>query len=193
MSTEAQEELFAASNASIEEDDFKKKLIDHQEVLFLFRETFGNKMNVFHHITEIEGKVYDNKVVFGLIEGVDKESSTFMTPDTDVLFEKPSGTAAAVPNVTNIFVVTNIGEIQALTNGTSNYKPRNFIPIAPFLCQAVSESIEKSRGDSEELLLAVILAIKAFDTEHDTKAEYKQKSPQKCKDIIYQIYLASKD
>ena len=63
MSTEAQEELFAASNASIEEDDFKKKLIDHQEVLFLFRETFGNKMNVFHHITKIGGTVYDKYIL----------------------------------------------------------------------------------------------------------------------------------
>ena len=173
VNNEAQEELFAAFNLSIEEDECKKKLIDHQEVLFLFKEIFGNKINVFHHIIEIGGTVYDNKVDFCLIEGVDKESATFMTPDIDVLFEKPSGRAVVVPNAADIFAVTNIEEIQALANGTSNYKPRNFIPIAPFLCQAVCESIEKSGGDSEKLLLAVVLAIKAFDTEYATNSEYK--------------------
>ena len=43
----AQEELFASFNASIEEDDCNKKLIDHQEVLFLSRETFSDKIHPY--------------------------------------------------------------------------------------------------------------------------------------------------
>ena len=101
VNKEAQAELFAAFNASIEEEDCKKKLFDHQEVLFLFRETFGNKMNVFHHIIEIGGTIYDNTVDVGLIKGVEKDSATLMTPDTDILFEKPTGMAVVVPTVTN--------------------------------------------------------------------------------------------
>ena len=104
---------------------------------FGFEETFGNKMNVFHHIIEIRGTIYDKTVDVGLIEGVERDSATLMTPDTDVLFEKLTGIAVVVPTVTNILAVKNIEEIKALTNGTTTYKPRNVIPIAPAL-RAVS-------------------------------------------------------
>ena len=127
-----------------------------------------------------------------LIEGVEKDS-TLMIPDTDILFEKPTGVVVVVPTFTNILAVMNIEEIEALMNGTTTYKPRNFIPIAPFLCKAICELIERSRGDSKELLLEFVLAIKAFDSKHDTDAKYKQKSRQKCKDMLYWIYSASQD
>ena len=44
----AQEELFKAFNVTIDTKDCTKKLIDHQEVFFLFKETFGDWLNVFH-------------------------------------------------------------------------------------------------------------------------------------------------
>ena len=100
-------------------------------------------MNVFHHITKIRGTIYDNTVDVGLIEGVDKYSATLMTPDIDILFEKPTGAAVVVPTVSNILAVTNIAEIEALTNGTTTYKPRIFIPIDMFLCQVICELIKK--------------------------------------------------
>ena len=53
----AHEELCVAFNASIEKDVCRKKLLDYQEVLFLFNKTFGKKMDVFHRITEIGGTV----------------------------------------------------------------------------------------------------------------------------------------
>ena len=189
---QAQEELFQAFNASIDSNECKKKLIDHQEVLFLFKETFGNKMNLFHHVIEIGGTVYDNNIEFGFIQGVDCESSTPMTPDTDTLFDTPDGTALAVPTATNLLAVKTIDDINALTNGTTTYKPRTFIPITPFLCQDISESIEKHQGDCKELLLTVVAAIKKFDTTHDGNDEYLNKAKQKCKEILYWIYLASK-
>ena len=50
VNKQAQDELFQAFNSSIDEIDCKKKVLDHQEVLFLFKETFGQRLNVFHHV-----------------------------------------------------------------------------------------------------------------------------------------------
>ena len=191
---QAQEELFQAFNASINSNKCKTKLIGHQEVLFLFKETFGNKMNLLHHAVKISGMVYNNNIKFGFIQGVDIDSSTPMTPDIDTLFDTPDGAALAVPTATNLLAVKTIEDIDALTNGTMTYTPRIFIPIIPFLCQDISESIDKHhQGDCKELLLlSVITSIKKFDTTNDGNDEYLNKAKQKCKEILYWIYLASK-
>ena len=136
---QAQEELFQAFNASIDSNECKKKLIDHQEVLFLFKETFGNKMNLLHHVIKISGTVYNNNIDFRFIQGVDVDSSTPMTPDIDTLFDTPDGAALTVPTATNLLAVKTIDDIDTLTNVTTTYKPRTFIPITLFLCQDVSE------------------------------------------------------
>ena len=193
VNKQAQEELFKAFNATIDSTDCKKKLIDHQEVLFLFKETFGNQLNVFHHFIEVGGTVYDNNVEIGFIQGVDNDSSTQMTPDATILFEKPTGAAVAVPTATNILAVTSIADIEALTDGTTTYKPRSFIPVTPFLCQDINNTIVKTQGDCKKLLLAVVLAIKDFDTKFDGDEEYTNKARQKCKEILYWLYLSSKE
>lgn len=193
VNKQAQEELFQAFSASVDLVDCKKKLIDHQEVLFLFKETFENRMNVFHHVVELGGTVYDNTVEMGFIQGIDIDSSTSMTPNVNILIETTEEAAVPVPTMTNILAVKTIDEIDNLTNGTTTtYKPRNFIPITPFLCQAVNESIEKHQGNGKSLLLAVIAEIKSFDTKYEGNAEYQNKAKQKCKDILFWLYLTSK-
>ena len=194
VNKQAQEELFQAFNSSVDENDCKTKLIDHQEVLFLFKETFGNRLNVFHHVNQIGGTVYDRDIHVGMIQGVDIDMTIMTMPDIDVLIKKPEGTAVAVPTTTNILQVATQEDIDALTNGASTvYKPRNFIPITPFLCKDVSESIEKNQGDCKQLLLQVVQSIKNFDTKNNANADYEDKAKQKCKDLLSWIYLASKN
>ena len=194
VNKQAQEELFQAFNASINDNDCKKNLLDHQEVLFLFKETFGHRLNVFHHINQIGGTVYERTIHFGMIQGVDADMTTTSTPDVDVLIKTPEGAAVGVPTMTSILQVSTLEDVESLTNGVSTvYKPRNFIPITPFLCQVISESIEKNQGDCKQLLLQVVQAIKAFDTKHNTDADYVDKAKQKCKDLLFWIHLASKN
>ena len=194
VNKQAQDELFQAFNSSIDEIDCKKKVLDHQEVLFLFKETFGQRLNVFHHVNQIGGTVYDRNIHFGMIQGVDKDLSTITTPDIETLIKTPEGAALAVPTTTNILQVSTVEDVDALTNGASTvYKPRNFIPITPFLCQDISESIERNQGDSKLLLTDVVQAIKNFDTIHTADDDFADKAKQKCKDLLSWIYLAGKD
>jgi hypothetical protein len=184
VNKQAQEELFRAFNATQDADECRRTLHDHQEVMFLFKETFENKMNVFHHVIELGGTVYDNQIEFGFIQGAKHDSFT--------LCEKPAGPAIAVPTATNILAITSIADIEALSDGTTTYEPRNFIPITPFLCKTVNESIKTNKGECKELLLAIVLAIKAFDSEFDANDEYNNKAKQKCKELLYWLYLSSK-
>ena len=125
VNKQAQEELFQAFNASTNTVDCKKKLLDHQEVLFLFKETFGDRLNVFHHVTQVGGTVYDKDIHFGLIQGVDIDMATVTTPSMDTLIETPEGAAVAVPTMTSLLQVSSLEDIEALTNGASTvYKPR---------------------------------------------------------------------
>ena len=135
-------------------------------------------MNVFYHVTEIRGTFYENTMEIGMIEGVDAKLDTPMTPDTDILFKRITGTAVAVPTITNILAFTIITDINNLTNGTTNSKLRNFIPITPFLCHAISKLIDKRLGEIKKILPALVLAINNFDTKHDGDIEYLQKAKQ---------------
>ena len=193
INKQAQEELFKVFNATIDPNECIEKLIDHQEVVFLFKETFGDRVNVFHHLTKIGGTIYETNTELGFIQGVETNSSTQMIPDVVSLTEKPTGAAIAVPTATNILAVTSIDEIEALTDGTTTYKPRNFIPIPPFLCQDIGNVIVHHQGNCKQLLLAVVLAIKQFDTKFDGDAAYTNKARQKCKDILYWLHLAGKE
>ena len=47
INKQAQEELFKAFNATIDSTDCKKKLIDHQEVAFLFKKLLGTNSMCF--------------------------------------------------------------------------------------------------------------------------------------------------
>jgi hypothetical protein len=94
VNKQAQEELFRAFNATQDADECRRTLHDHQEVMFLFKETFEDQMNVFHHVIGLGGTVYDNQMEFGFIQGVEHDSFTFMTPAKEILCEKPTGPAS---------------------------------------------------------------------------------------------------
>ena len=87
INQKAQEQLFHKFNASIQADDYKKKLLDHQETLFLLNDPFGHMMNVFHNVTKLGSTVYDTSVKIIFIQGVGKDAATVMTPYTVILFK----------------------------------------------------------------------------------------------------------
>ena len=190
INQKAQEQLFQEFAPTITADECKRKLLDHHETLFLFKENFGNRVNVFHHMIEIGSTVYEPSVQIGFIQGVGTEVASVMTPDATILCEPQSSGAVHTPTVTNILNVTSITDIDALSDGSLTYKPRNFIPVTPFLCQTVSESVMEDQGCGKEMLLKLVNAIKAFDVQYSGNTDYCDKAQQKCKDVLYWVYLA---
>ena len=118
---------------------------------------------------------------------------SYQQPDTKVLLETPTHTAVGVPAITSILNTTDEVAVLALTNGsTTTFKARPFIPVTPFLCQFISECICDKDGDAMSVLLAVLVEIKNFDTIHATDTEFLDKANQKCKELLYWLYLVAK-
>ena len=189
-----QEALFVLFEAEKSDDKIIENLLSHQETVFLQKVAVGsNRVAIFHHLLSIGGNLYDSGAKeFGFFQGVGESNTTAMTPDIDVLKEVPSDTAIQIPTMANLFEVSSIDEINALTVGTrSSFRPRNFIPIPPFLLDSMHETIAESNGDSKVVLLKAVEKIKEFDTTHDGDEEYTDKAKSKCKNFIQWLYLVA--
>ena len=98
----------------------------------------------------IGGNIYIEKEEFGFIQGIEESATCIMTPDYEILTQVPEAIGVSVPTPTYLLSVSNIADVEALNIGqTMSYKPRNFIPIPPFLLETISNSISKSEGDSK--------------------------------------------
>jgi hypothetical protein len=190
-----QERLFKIFNSSVSNEKCRNEIEGHLETTFLFRQSFGsNRINIFHHMTVVGGNLYIEKEEFGFIQGVEESATCFMTPDYETLLQVPQETAIAIPTTSHLLAVSSIQEVEGLVTGqTTSYKPRNFIPIPPFLLEPISKSIKTSDGDSKQVLISVASAIKEFDTLKATDNSYNDKAKSKCKDILAWLYLVGTD
>ena len=65
-----------------------------------------------------------------------------MSPDIETLYKTPTGAAVPVPKITQILSTTPAEQADALQDSqTVSLKPRNFIPITPFLLKPIQDSI----------------------------------------------------
>ena len=195
INKKAQEKLFKIFDSSITVDKCKNEIEGHDETVFLFRQQFGtDRVGIFHHMKAIGGNIYVEKEEFGFIQGIEELATCIMTPDYEILTQVPEAIGVSVPTPTHLLSVSNIADVEALNIGqTTSYKPRNFIPIPPFLLETISNSISKSEGDSKQVLVDVVKEIKAFDTLHTNDNDYADKAKSKCKDILSWLYLVGID
>ena len=191
-----QEQLFKTFDCTVASDLAIATVMKHDEVTFLHKVNFGTKkVAIFHHLLETGGTLYDaGGKDYGFIQGVNDTTSTFLTPEVEVLGHVPSEAAVAIPTINHVLGAKSIEEVDNLTiSATVTYHPRNFIPIPPFLLETVAKAIGEAKGDARVVLTQCSEAIKAFDSEHNSDEEFKDKAKQKCKDIVNWLYLVSKD
>ena len=188
-----QEELFKTFDDEEEEEKIMDEIIQHEETAFLFKVNFGEKnVNIFHHMKKIGGTIYQPTVLYGFLQGVGKSTTWPMTPDIETLCKDPEGEPVATPTPTNLIGLTTLENVEDLTlSATIKYKPRNFIPIPPFLLKIVQENVATHNGDASHILLQSAKAIVAFDNEHAGDDEYVDKAKAKCKDFLLWLYLVS--
>jgi hypothetical protein len=185
--------LFATFNADENEDKIINEIIQHEETAFLFKVNFGDKnVNIFHHLKKMGGTIYQQEITYGFLQGLGRSTTWTMTPDTETLCKSPLGEAIGTPTATNLNAVTTIESVADLAlSATITYKPRNFIPIPPFLLQIVQKTIAEHNGDASYVLLNSAKAIVAFDNEHAGDEEYQDKAKATCKDFLFWLYLVN--
>ena len=196
INKKSQEALFSTFNADVDNDECIEKIINHQETVYLHKVTVGSgRVSMFHHLVVVGGNLYDSSAQeYGFLQGIGKSTTFAMTFDVKVLKNIVSDTAIDVPTTTNLYNASSLDQIDALTTSDRvTYRPRNFVPVPPFMLKTVNQSIEESNGDAKVVLLKSIEAIKAFDSAHNGDAEYVDKARTKCKDFLFWLFLVQKE
>ena len=84
-------------------------------------------------------------------EGVDDVNlAVTLSHAVETICTKRIGPGIAIPMMSTLCGISDIGEIDALTNGSSSYKQRNFIPVVPFLVKSINEAIMKTTGQQKK-------------------------------------------
>ena len=191
-----QEALLIQFDHSHTEDSTLAAVIKHDEIAFLHRIAIGSKkLAVFHHLIEIGGTLYDSGTKeYGFIQGLGEEIAQPLTPDISALMKSPSAPAVSVPTMNAVMGVKTKEDVDTLaTSATVTYKPRNFVPIPPFLLEIVHDSITATGGDARDILVKSVEGIKKFDSTHSADATYQDKAQSKSKQFLHWVYLASQD
>ena len=192
-----QGKLQATFDSTVDAPTLLDAVLKHDEITFLQKVQLGTKkVALFHHLVEVGGTIYDTESTkgYGFIQGIGEALDGIMTPDVDGITTVESNTTQPVPTINTLLAVDSIDEVDALNpSATITMKPRNFVPVPPFLLTAVHEAIQTSNGDSRSVLLMCVKAVKAFDNEHAGDEEYKDKAQTKSKAFLYWLYLVSQD
>ena len=78
INKQLQDQLFTTFNTSITAEECKSQLVAHRETVFLLLKNFGNqKLNLFHHLTEIGCTLYDASVHQGRCRWCQPSSNSF--------------------------------------------------------------------------------------------------------------------
>ena len=89
---------------------------------------------------------------------------------------------------------TSLEDVENLeASNSQTIRPRNFIPVPPFLVKILSDSIAANKANTSKVFLDVITAIKDFDEIYDDDDEFKEKASTKCKLLLHWLYVASRD
>ena len=128
----------------------------------------SRKLVLFHHLVKIGGSIYDeNEVIFGFVHGLGKHSAFPMIPDLDTLGKEYTERAIPVPALNQIYGVSNVEDVEGLADSAVNrYRPRNFIPVPPFLVESIYKAIRDHDGDARFVLLEASKGIKEFNEVH---------------------------
>ena len=189
-------ELFSTFDFKISKSECIEALSNHPETVFAFKANFGvNRVGLFHHFVGFGGTLYDSSTKqFGFIQGLGKSTATNAIIDEGVLSNVESDAEVNVPTTTNMMNVTTIEQVDSLNTSTrSKFRPRNFIPVPPFLLSIVDKAIQESNGDVKLVLLECIKGIKKFDEDHAADTEFIDKAKEKCKDFLLWLFLIAKN
>ena len=186
--------MFNTFNVSITEEKCKEKLLKQDEIAFLFKLNFGQgKVNI-HHFQAVGKNLWSNtSEKFGAIQGIQRNGTCVVIPDTKQLFGISEGNNS-VPQVKDLLELRNVNEIdQIQVSNKTRYQARNIIPIPPFMINKISLAIQRSQGESKEVLIAVIEAIKEFDIATKTINENMEKASDSFGDLLHWLFLAAKN
>lgn len=185
--------LFASFKASVPQATAKDTILKNPEVVFMFREGFGNnRVGIIHHIQSVGGRIGSTESeIFGAVYGLGPQTTPCVQVDISQLSHGGDNTGYNVPTWTSLTGASSAADIRGLQTGSEKYKARAIIPVPPFLLESVQRIIEQRNGDIHEMILTVVQTITAYDTIHSTDTDQEEKAKEACKDLVHWLVLAS--
>lgn len=189
------EHLMKLFNSTHTDTSVRASMEKHPETVFIAKLSIGNRLNLFHHFKRSGGTVYNTTKTDGVIIGTKKEPVAVVTPDTEILFAKPTYPVVNgnVPTRTHLYDATTPDEIDNLTLGSEKIKCRNFTPVPPFLIRPIARVIQETKGDIKAIMLAAMEETFAFDVDHEDETDYPVRAVSACHAFIQWLYLADQD
>ena len=191
-----QEKLFKTFDGGVTDEAIMDTVVAHEETAFIHKVNFGStRIAIFHHLVTSGGTLYDSgEKEYGFLQGIGKGSTFPMTPEVEVLKKVEKNTETPVPAIANVLAAKTVEEVDNLVDSaTVKFKPRNFVPVPPFLLETIHDVVESKHGNTKLALLQVVTKIKEFDSDHASDDMYKDKAKTKCRDFVYWLYLASQN
>ena len=186
--------MFDTFNAEKNTAQIQLNLLRNDEIVFLFKQNFGiNKINCFDHLLTIGGNLYNPIEYFGAIQGIDEYITLVITADMNQLLEISSA-AAPVPTMEDFMCLNLMDNYRSLKPSlTEYYTARNFIPVPPFMPNALNQLMVDYNGNSKRILITAIQIIKEFNKEIKESGNNEiERATSTCFDILCWIYLATK-
>ena len=188
------EQMLKTFDSSLSEKDAKSEVSRNKDIVFLARIGLNRSLGLIHHIDIEGGTIANPEEQCAFLVGLDRDNTMVATPDVEILFKQPHPNAVAVAKRDDIMNCTSIENIENLAQSQSQtIRPRNFIPVPPFLVRTLNDSIAINKANTNQVFLDVITEIKVFDEVHKDDDDYKDKAAVKCKQLVHWLYVASKD
>jgi hypothetical protein len=154
----------------------------------------GNVLRVLHHMETNSLDIEDIDTIWALDSDPEQEPNLVIA--SHALFDFATPQALDVPSAKSLMSVFDLESLKNLKpdeNEPIVWRPRNVIPIPPFLASIFVE--EEDPKDFKKLFLKVVLSIKKFIQDH-TSEDKKEKFPkilQGCEKILQALWIITRD
>ena len=193
INKEKMEQLLKSFDSSLSADEAKAAMARNKDIVFLARTGLNKTLGLIHHFEVEGGTIVDPEEDCAFMVGLNRDNAIIATPDAEVLFQPPLKKVYKVAKREDIMSCTSLEEVESLQGSdTQSIRPRNFIPVPPFLVRILSDSIAVNKANTSKIFFEVITAIKEFDELNDNDDEFKDKAATKCKLLLHWLYVASK-
>ena len=181
----AAEQIIDLTGSANDEDSCIFNVKEEKYLVFISVEAVTKQIQVFHHLTQIDGSIAVPNTMMVAIMGFASDSPAIHVEDGIFSHEDDVklpdwGTFKALSTA------KEVRDIRPPQNGTTE-KFRCASPIPPLLIPSFSSPFST---DPTDLFVDYMVAIKAFDTTHKDDASFPS-ALEACKHVLYFLWAAS--
>ena len=188
------EQMLKSFDAYLSATEARAKMTKKKDLVLLDR-TGSNKALGLYHILEVSGVTVVNpeeECDFILVSN--RNNAIVVTPDIESLFKTPHQDAHNMSSRSEVMKHASVEYIENIQDSDSQtIRAIFFIAVPPLLIRTISILIVANKGNTGNIFLDVIKAIKEFDYLYKDDSSFTEKADTKCKQLLQWFYVSEKD